>query len=355
MNLRSSALLLLTLCLVLVPFRSPAPLVYRPGEGWTYEPVGGEGKWQRPRAKEQLEVAQAAFDNKDYSLALKAALRVSSVWPLSDYAPQAQYLAGRCYEAKGKDEKAFKSYQKILDTNPKITNYDEILQRQYEITGKFLAGKSFKLWGVIPIGSSMSRTAEMYEKIVRNGPYSEIAPEAQLKVGAAWEKKKTLWFKTPDYPQAARAYERAADRYFDRPKYASDALYLEGLAMEKQARKAEYDQGTAGRAIAVMTDFITLYPNDERVPQAQRAITALRTEQARGSYQVAKFYEKYKRWAGAMLYYNEVLLQDPESQYGNEARQRIDALKAKIEGTKPTGTNAPSSKPDTAKTEDKKK
>src|SRR6266850_3618160 len=92
--------------LLAFPTPSPAPLIYRPGEGWTYEPVGGVGKWQMPRAKDQFEVAQAAFDKKAYGLALKAARRVLRVWPLSDYAPQAEYLVGRCHEANGQDEKA---------------------------------------------------------------------------------------------------------------------------------------------------------------------------------------------------------------------------------------------------------
>src|SRR6516165_7494202 len=145
---------LAALFLLLLPVRTPAPLVYRAGEGWTYEPVGG-GKWTRTRAKEQLEIAQKAFDEKDYKLALKAAQRVVKVWPLSDYAPQAQYLVGRCYEATGKEEKAFAAYQKILEKNPKINNYDEILQRQYAIANLYLGGKWFKLWGYIPMGPSM--------------------------------------------------------------------------------------------------------------------------------------------------------------------------------------------------------
>src|SRR3981189_780024 len=106
--------LLVTICVLAFPFRSPAPLIYRPGEGWTYEAVGGEGKWQQTRAKDQLEVAQAAFDKQAYDLALKAARRVVRVWPLSDYAPQAQHLVGRCYEANGQDEKAFQEYQKVV-------------------------------------------------------------------------------------------------------------------------------------------------------------------------------------------------------------------------------------------------
>src|SRR3954469_8448641 len=105
MNRQFVCPLLIAIFIFAFPFRSPAPLVYRPGEGWTYEPVGGEGKWTRTRAKDQLDVAQAAFDQKDYSLALKASRRVARVWPLSDYAPQAQYLAGRCLEEKGDDEK----------------------------------------------------------------------------------------------------------------------------------------------------------------------------------------------------------------------------------------------------------
>src|SRR5579864_3464432 len=161
MNRRFIRLLLTLGCLMAFPFRSPAPLIYRPGEGWTYEPVGGEGKWQRPRAKEQMDVAQAAFDKKDYSLAVKAARRVVRVWPLSDYAPQAQYLVGRCYEAQGKDEKAFKEYQKVIEKQPKIANYHEIVERQFGIANKYLAGKWFKLWGYIPIFSSMDKTSSM--------------------------------------------------------------------------------------------------------------------------------------------------------------------------------------------------
>jgi outer membrane protein assembly factor BamD len=324
MKLSFVRLLLIAMFLLAFPFRSPAPLIYRPGEGWTYEPVGGEGKWQQTRAKDQLEVAQAAFDKKAYGLALKAARRVVRVWPLSDYAPQAQYLVGRCHEANGQDEKAFSEYQKVLEKHPKISNYQEILQRQYAIANRFLAGKWFKLWGYIPFFPSMERTAEMYTKIVKDGAYSDVAPQAQLKIGAAREKQS-------NFPLAVKAYELAADRYHDRPPVASEALYRAGLAYNKQAQTAEYDQSTAAQAIATFTDFMTLYPNDTRVPEAQKIITSLKSEQARGNFQTAQFYEKYKKWNGALVYYNEVLLQDPNSPYAAEARQRIDTLKQRTQ------------------------
>ena len=325
-------LLLVAVFVLGLPFSSPAPLIYRPGEGWTYEPVG-EGKWTRTRAKDQLDVAQQAFDKKNYGLALKAARRVVRVWPLSDYAPQGQYLVGRCLEAQGKDERAFDEYQKVLEKHPKLSNFHEIVERQYTIANKFFAGKWFRLWGYIPY-PSRDKTADMYAKIVKTGPYSDVAPQAQLKIGAVREKQK-------NYPSAVKAFETAADRYHDRPQIASDATFRAGLAWNKQAQTAEYDQTTAGQAIATFTDFMALFPNDTRVPDAQKRIGSLKTEQAHGNFQVAKFYEKYHKWRGAMVYYNEVLVQDPNSPYAAEAQKRIAVLK---ERTDQLGKAAPAKK-----------
>src|SRR5260370_612004 len=243
MSRRFFRLSLIAFCLLALPFRSPAPFVYHPGEGWTYEPVGGEGKWRMTRAKDQLDIAQAAFDKKAYGLALRAARRVVSVWPLSDYAPRAQYLVGRCYEAERQEERAFDEYQKVLEKQPKIENYQEILQRQYRIASQFLAGKWFKLWGYVPFFPSMEKTAGLYDKIVKSGPYSDVAPQAQLKIGEAREKQH-------DFPLAVKAYELAADRHHLPPQDARAALLRARPAHNAQAPTPEYNRNSAGQAIA---------------------------------------------------------------------------------------------------------
>jgi outer membrane protein assembly factor BamD len=313
-------LMVVCAALFLFPQRSPAPLVYTPGEGWHYESVGGEGGWRRARAKEQLEVAQAAFDKNDFSLASKAARRTVTQWPFSDYAPQAQYILGRCYEAKGQDERAFKAYQSLLEKYPRVDNYDEVVKRQFTIANRFLAGKWFKLFHVIPAFPSMDKTVKLYEQILKNGPYSEVAPTSQMNIGQAHENKLFS-----DYTAAVKAYETAADRYSDQ-KIGTDALYKVGQTYNKQAARAEYDQSIAAQAIGTFTDFATLYPEDSRVADAQKQVSALKTEQARGSFEVARFYERNRRWKGALIYYNDVLDKDPNSKYADAARQRIDAI-----------------------------
>ena len=323
MNRRFGWIILLIALMAGWPFRAPAPLTYVPGEGWYYETAGQQARWQRTRAKEQLDVADQAFQNKDYATALRAAHRVLRIWPLSDYAPRAEYLVGRCLETSGRDEAAFNAYQNIIKKYPLSESFNDILWRQFGIANRFLGGEWFRLWNTIPLYPSMDQTAKLYDTIVNNGPYSDVAPHAQMNIGAAREKQK-------DYDAAEKAYETAAARYHDQPLIAADALYREARAYQKQAVTAEYDQSTAGKAIATYTDFMTFYPDDKRVGEAEQAIAQMKIEQVRGNYKIAQYYEKTKRWAGAVVYYNEVLQLDPNSTYASLARQHIEILKPRL-------------------------
>ena len=319
MNHRVAVLFAMAFGLMAFPFRSPAPLVYRPDEGWVYEKPGEDKSWLKTRAKDQLQVAQEAFDQRKFSLAAKSANRLVSRWPFSDYAPQAQYLVGRCYEAQGKDEVAFKHYQMLLEKYPKMTNAQEVLQRELAIANKFLGGQWRKLLGYVPIPPWMTTQDQTVEKIIKNAPYSDVAPQAQMNIGAAREKQK-------DFPKAVKAYERTADKYAEREPVAADALYKAGVANLRQSRTAEYDQNAASQAINTFTDFGTLHPDDKRVTEAQKKIDELKTEQARGAYEIAKFYEKKKKWKAAQIYYSEAVTKDPNFKYAAEARQRIIEL-----------------------------
>lgn len=303
-----------------LPHVSPAPLIYKLGEGWSYEPVGGGGGWKRTRAKDQLEVAEKAFAAKDFDLALKAARETVKKWPLSDYAPKAQFLAGRSFEELKQDEDAFNAYQTLLEKYPKVENYEEVLKRQFEISNRYLGGQRFKLWGVVPLFPSMEKTSKMYEKVIANGPYSGVAPLAQMNIGTAQEKR-------GEFTDAVRAYEKTADKYHDQKGVAADALFRAGMTHLKQARSAEYDQGIAAKAIAAFTDFIALYPEDKRVAEARKNIDSLRGEQARGAMEVARFYERRQMWSGALVYYNEVIIKDPDSSLAAEAKRRIEFLR----------------------------
>ena len=41
---------------------------------------------------------------------------------------------------------------------------------------------------------------------------------------------------------------------------------------------------------------MTLYPDDARVPEAQKIIASLKTEQARGNFTIGQYHESHGKW-----------------------------------------------------------
>src|SRR5262249_11797539 len=71
-------------------------------------------------------------------------------------------------------------------------------------------------------------------------------------------------------------------------------------------------------------------PKREKASQALKNLDILEQKQTNNSYKVAKFYDKQKYYRAAVIYYNEVIRQQPGSEESNEAKKRIDQLRAKF-------------------------
>jgi outer membrane protein assembly factor BamD (BamD/ComL family) len=75
---------------------------------------------------------------------------------------------------------------------------------------------------------------------------------------------------------------------------------------------------------------MVVFPDDKRVAAAQAAIAKLKAEQVRGSFEIAQFYEKNHKWAGAIIYYDDVLQLNANSPLAAQSRQRIEILKPRL-------------------------
>ena len=335
-------MLLVTAVLFSWPNQSPAPIYYRPGEGWSYERIGGGGSWRRTTAKDQLAVAKEAFAAEDWKTAFKASRRTLADWPLSDHAPEAQLLLAQTLEKRGDDERAFSEYQNLLLLYPQNVDFEEVQARQFDIATRFLSGQRYKLWGRIPLYRSMSKTTAMFQNIVNIGPFSSVAPKAQMNIGQAWVKKARGFQisqneRHKNYRHAVEAFSKVADKYHDRPEIAAEGLFAAAAAYQRQSLDAEYDQGVTEKAIDSYSDFIALYPNEEKVAAAREQIKAMKVEQARGSLKIARYYEKKGKLAGANVYYNEVKDLAPGTDYAEVALQKIAELQPKLDSLRQSG------------------
>ena len=332
----TSPLLLAAVVFLSWPNSSPAPIVFRPGEGWSYESLGGVGSWRRATAKDQLEVGKKAFAAQDWKTAFKAARRTVAEWPLSDLAPEAQLLLAQAFEKRGDDQNAFAEYQNLLRLYPQNVDFEGVQSRQFAIATRYLNGQRFKLWGRIPLYRSMKKTSAMFQDIVNSGPFSSVAPKAQMNIGQAWVNKARGFQisqneRHKNYHMAVEAFKKVADKYHDRPGIASEGLFATGAAYQQQSLDAEYDQGVTHKAIDSFSDYIALYPNEEQVSTARERIKAMKVEQARGNLKIARYYEKRGKWASANIYYNEVKDLAPGTDYAETALQKIAELQPRLD------------------------
>ena len=131
-------------------------------------------------------MSRDAFAAEDWKTAFKAARRTVVDWPLSDHAAEAQLLLAQSYEKRGDDKKAFAEYQNLLQLYPQNIDFEGVQARQFAIATRYLDGQRFKLLGRIPFYKSMKKTAAMFQDIVSSGPFSSVAPKAQMNIGQAW-------------------------------------------------------------------------------------------------------------------------------------------------------------------------
>src|SRR4029453_405366 len=90
------------------------------------------------------------------------------------------------------------------------------------------------------------------------------------------------------------------------------------------------DAAAANNAKTAFQDFLFHYPKSEKAAQARKNPDILEQKQTTNSFKVAKFYDKQKYYRAAVIYYNEVIRQQPGSEESNEAKKRIDQLRAKF-------------------------
>ncbi|MBI5396669.1 MAG: tetratricopeptide repeat protein [Verrucomicrobia bacterium] len=305
------------LALMAAPPPCPAPIVYRPGEG--FETKGQAAQQATPKA--QLEYGIELEKKREWDNALGSYRQLLRRWPTSIHAAEAQFHIGYCQEQQREYFKAFQSYQKVIDSYQGFEKFDEVLQRQFKIGNLFLSGERMKLFGVKTF-PSMDKAVEIYEKVIKNGPYSEVAQQAQMAIGYAREKQKR-------YDDSVAAYRALIEKY-PTSQLMEEAYFNVGLAFFKAATKAEYDQGYANKAVEAFNEYLVKFPSGSKTAVARDYIVRVQTDQARGLYEVAHYYDKQKDFSSALVYYNELIARHPQSSYAKEAHARVEMLRRQV-------------------------
>jgi outer membrane protein assembly factor BamD len=233
----------------------------------------------------------------------------------------AAYRYAQLEEKTGDHLNAAGAYRVVVENYPRSPNFNEAIEAQFRIGEMYLGGKKLKILG-IPVKSSMEKAIEIFAAIVRTAPYGRYTARAQFNIGLANEKQSN--------PEAAvLAYQSVVEKFPEDP-VAADAQYQIGYLWFTAARKGTKDAKAAVNAKTGFQDFLFRYPKSEKAAQARDNLARLEGKQTVDALKIAKFYDKQKNYRAAVIYYNDVIRQQPGSPAGDEAKKRVEELRARV-------------------------
>ena len=312
-------ILVIAVTLLLLPQPGISSIIFEPGKKAKYVPPGEEE--MSGDAAELHQTGQKAEKDGDIKRAIRAYKTLVRRHPKDALAPTALYRAAQLQEQNRQFTAAADSYLQLVERYPSSPHFDDAMEGQFRVGEIYLNGKKLRVLG-IPVASALDRAVSIFANVVRTAPYGKYTARAQFDIGLAREKQGAN-------DAAIQAYQAVVDKFPNEP-IAVDAQYQIGYIWFTAQQLGTNDAAAAGNAKTAFQDFLFHYPKSEKAAQARKNLDILEHKQTTNSYKVAKFYDKQKYYRAAVIYYNEVIRQQPGSQESNEAKKRIDQLRAKF-------------------------
>ncbi len=265
-----------------------------------------------PRA--QMEWAMGFFESKDYGRAAKEFLRLIRTYPRAELAPEAQYLAGVCYELLDQYSEAFAAHKKLVEVYPFSPRFKDAIEREFAIGEAFFAGKRLKVIGPVSF-PALDKAIEVYEHVVTQAPYGEYGSKAQFRLGECYRKQER-------FEEASRAFQRVVDEYRN-SALAEEAKYNVAFCAYHLSLKPSYDQSATDEAITWYETFVASHPESSLIPEARESLRQLKEFKAQGMYQIANFYEIQGKVSSAAFYYKQLVDQYPDSALAPKAVAKL--------------------------------
>jgi len=310
--------LLLALSLFLTD-ATDAAVVFRPGEKAKYVAPGEEEL--NGNAAELFEIGQKAEKEGNPKRAIRAYKTLVRKYSRDALAAGAAFRGAVLYEQTHQYLEAAGTYRTVVTNYATSPHFNEAIEGQFRIGEMYLAGKRLKLLG-IPLATSMDRAVEIFAAVIRTAPYGKYTARAQFDIGLARERQGAN-------DAALQAYAAVVDKFPNDP-VAADAQYQIGYIWFTASRGGTKDIAATNNARTAFQDFLFRYPNSEKAPQARANLQQLEHKATSRSFDVARYYDKMKAYRAAVIYYNEVIRQQPGSAESEKAKQRIDQLRAKL-------------------------
>ena len=152
-----------------------------------------------------------------------------------------------------------------------------------------------------------TKAREYFRQIVDNYPQSPLRPDAKLGIGDTFLNEGG----TENLVLGANEF-REFLTFYPTHMRADYAQYHLGLCHYKQMRAPQRDQTETKEAVKEFQNFVTRFPNSPLLPEVRQKFRETRDRVSDASFLVGKHYFTIRWYVGATSRFKEVLEEDPE-------------------------------------------
>lgn len=273
--------------------------------------ASGEGESLYQRAKQ----AESSGHTKR---AIKLYDQVATRYSFATSAPLARHRQAELLEHNGQSIDAFDAYQKFLTRFQASNLYTSALASQAKIAQDAADGKIQKNFLGIHSKLAIDKIVEMLGQVRDNAPKTPTAAHAQFTIAELYQN---------DH-KSAKAIEAYRQIVRDQPdsREAPEALFRIGVVLTEDADRGNRNQATLDLAREAFNDYLTQYPNDSRNAEAHKLLANLGSRELQGSFDIAEYYYKTRKFESAKVYYRDVLKRAPSGLLHDASRARLKEL-----------------------------
>ena len=291
-----------------------------------YEAVIKDDPVANAKAQSLLEKGKSRYEAGHINSANRVFKKIAKKYKDSPAAGEALYLRGLILMEKKRYVKAFNTLQEAVRFHPKFTDYNLLINAQFECATALMDGARGKIFGIIPGFKQEGEAINQFEYIIANAPYGNFAPLSLMNISFIATKRN-------DSEIAIDALDRLIN-FYPQSTLAPDAYYNLAKTYADLVKGEDYDQGSTRQAISYYEDLMVLFPENKQIGLVEANLRKMENLLALSRFTLGDFYYFYRNNnTAALTFYNETITLAPESEAAAEAAERIADIEA---GVKPT-------------------
>ncbi len=151
------------------------------------------------------------------------------------------------------------------------------------------------------------QATQLFDVIKLQYPASQYADDASFYLAEINYKKKEYILASFNYSMLRKVYPTS--------EYFKTAVYKTAMSLYELSPSYDRDQEYTYKAIDAFQDFQRLYPDDSLFKQVSNYIDKLREKLGLRSFNTAEIYRKMESFKSAVVYYDAVIEEFPDTKY----------------------------------------